>query len=68
MHCRNVHIHEVLEERLIQLTNEHKLSYMSQLTKHLHIWPDFHGNRSPLSDPSLKGMVSAFCYPSLTQM
>nr|XP_046263487.1 FGGY carbohydrate kinase domain-containing protein [Scatophagus argus] len=23
----------------------------------LHVWPDFHGNRSPLADPSLKGMV-----------
>lgn len=23
----------------------------------LHLWPDFHGNRSPLADPSLKGMV-----------
>nr|XP_015211262.1 PREDICTED: FGGY carbohydrate kinase domain-containing protein isoform X1 [Lepisosteus oculatus]XP_015211263.1 PREDICTED: FGGY carbohydrate kinase domain-containing protein isoform X1 [Lepisosteus oculatus] len=27
------------------------------LTAHLHIWPDFHGNRSPLADPTLKGMV-----------
>uniref|UniRef100_A0A8C6LWZ2 FGGY carbohydrate kinase domain-containing protein n=1 Tax=Nothobranchius furzeri TaxID=105023 RepID=A0A8C6LWZ2_NOTFU len=23
----------------------------------LHVWPDFHGNRSPLADPSLKGML-----------
>uniref|UniRef100_UPI003AAC4415 FGGY carbohydrate kinase domain-containing protein n=1 Tax=Centroberyx gerrardi TaxID=166262 RepID=UPI003AAC4415 len=23
----------------------------------LHLWPDFHGNRSPLADPTLKGMV-----------
>ncbi|CAG2253366.1 FGGY carbohydrate kinase domain-containing protein [Mytilus edulis] len=61
---RKVHIHEVLEERLIQLTNEHKVSSMSQLTKHLHIWPDFHGNRSPLSDPSLKGMVSGLTLSS----
>ena len=22
-----------------------------------HIWPDFHGNRSPLADPSLKGVM-----------
>lgn len=21
------------------------------------MWPDFHGNRSPLADPTLKGMV-----------
>ncbi|XP_014844655.1 PREDICTED: FGGY carbohydrate kinase domain-containing protein isoform X1 [Poecilia mexicana] len=23
----------------------------------IHVWPDFHGNRSPLADPTLKGMV-----------
>uniref|UniRef100_A0A3B4A0H6 FGGY carbohydrate kinase domain-containing protein n=1 Tax=Periophthalmus magnuspinnatus TaxID=409849 RepID=A0A3B4A0H6_9GOBI len=27
------------------------------LTSSLHVWPDFHGNRSPLADPTLKGMV-----------
>ena len=31
---------------------------VSRLTQDLHIWPDFHGNRSPLADPNLKGMVS----------
>ena len=30
---------------------------MAELTRDLHIWPDFHGNRSPLADSSLKGMV-----------
>lgn len=39
----------------------------SFLTKHLHMWPDFHGNRSPLADPSLLGMVlykqkEKYCY------
>ncbi|XP_029887758.1 FGGY carbohydrate kinase domain-containing protein isoform X2 [Aquila chrysaetos chrysaetos] len=27
------------------------------LTVDLHVWPDFHGNRSPLTDLTLKGMV-----------
>lgn len=31
---------------------------LDQLTSGLHVWPDFHGNRSPLADPTLKGMVS----------
>lgn len=31
---------------------------MGFLTVDLHVWPDFHGNRSPLADPTLKGMVS----------
>lgn len=33
------------------------MSSVHQLTKDLHVWPDFHGNRSPLADPDLKGMV-----------
>jgi ribulose kinase len=31
---------------------------IATLTSDLHIWPDFHGNRSPLANPTLKGMVS----------
>ncbi|XP_054021635.1 FGGY carbohydrate kinase domain-containing protein isoform X2 [Dryobates pubescens] len=27
------------------------------LTVDLHVWPDFHGNRSPLTDLTLKGML-----------
>jgi ribulose kinase len=30
---------------------------VSNLTKDVHVWPDFHGNRSPLADPNVKGMV-----------
>ncbi|XP_048394716.1 FGGY carbohydrate kinase domain-containing protein isoform X2 [Stegostoma tigrinum] len=36
-----------------------KKSYaVGMLTVDLHVWPDFHGNRSPLADPTLKGMVT----------
>ncbi|XP_024219444.2 FGGY carbohydrate kinase domain-containing protein [Halyomorpha halys] len=27
------------------------------LTKDIHVLPDFHGNRSPLADPTMKGMI-----------
>lgn len=40
-------------------------SAVDPLGSSLHVWPDFHGNRSPLADPTLKGMVrgddSKFC-------
>lgn len=33
------------------------LDDFSFLTQDIHIYPDFHGNRSPLADSSFKGMV-----------
>ncbi|CAH0395308.1 unnamed protein product [Bemisia tabaci] len=30
---------------------------VDELTHNIHVWPDFHGNRSPEADPSLRGMV-----------
>lgn len=27
------------------------------LTQDLHVWPDLHGNRSPLADATIKGMI-----------
>uniref|UniRef100_A0A8C9W0Q3 FGGY carbohydrate kinase domain-containing protein n=1 Tax=Scleropages formosus TaxID=113540 RepID=A0A8C9W0Q3_SCLFO len=31
--------------------------HLGTLAASLHVWPDFHGNRSPLADPTLRGMV-----------
>lgn len=32
--------------------------FPAALTNDLHVYPDFHGNRSPRADPSLRGMIS----------
>lgn len=39
------------------MARHQKLLDVSLLTKDFHVWPDFHGNRSPLADPTMKGMI-----------
>ncbi|XP_013180624.1 PREDICTED: FGGY carbohydrate kinase domain-containing protein [Papilio xuthus] len=46
-----------LRQLLSKMTKEKGLSDVSLLSKDFHIWPDYHGNRSPLADPSMKGMI-----------
>ena len=50
------HVFAVIAERLDTLAAE--LAFPAALTAGLHIMPDFHGNRSPRADPSLRGMMS----------
>lgn len=51
-------VQQFLESRLQNIAREKGVIDLSLLTKNLHIWPDYHGNRSPLADPDLKGMVT----------
>lgn len=39
------------------MAKDQGLHDVSLLTKDFHVWPDFHGNRSPLADPTMKGMI-----------
>lgn len=54
------HIQQYLSELLYVMAEQKNLQNVSYLTKDIHVWPDFHGNRSPLADPSLKGMVLTY--------
>lgn len=39
------------------MAKEQQLSDVDILTKDFHVWPDLHGNRSPLADSTIKGMI-----------
>lgn len=48
----DVHPFTVLNNQLLQLDS------FDFLTQHFHVCPSFHGNRSPLADPDLRGIIS----------
>jgi FGGY-family pentulose kinase len=51
-------IYEVLNQQLEALAKIERVAHPAQLTRELHIQPDFHGNRSPRANPTLKGAIS----------
>ncbi|GLH03762.1 uncharacterized protein GBIM_09616 [Gryllus bimaculatus] len=59
-----MHIQTYLSNLLKDLAKKKGLESPAYLTSDIHVWPDFHGNRSPLADPSLLGMVSGLSLSS----
>ncbi|XP_066155962.1 FGGY carbohydrate kinase domain-containing protein isoform X1 [Euwallacea fornicatus] len=53
----NMHIIEYLNNIIYDLAKKQQLSNPAHLTRDLHVYPDFHGNRL-LANPTLKGMIS----------
>lgn len=49
-------VYELLNAHLDRLAQH--VEFPAQLTNDLHVMPDFHGNRSPRADATLRGMVS----------
>uniref|UniRef100_A0A182JUC9 FGGY carbohydrate kinase domain-containing protein n=1 Tax=Anopheles christyi TaxID=43041 RepID=A0A182JUC9_9DIPT len=57
-HGSNGKIYTFLNTFLDELATRQGECSVHRLTIDMHVWPDFHGNRSPLADPNLKGMIS----------
>ncbi|KAN0066377.1 hypothetical protein ACQY0O_000471 [Thecaphora frezii] len=55
--AKNCNIFSVLHDRLDKLTSQRGETHTSYLTKDLIVYPDFHGNRSPLADSTMRGMI-----------
>ena len=49
--------HNVLASQLENMAKEAGEESVCSLSKSVHVWPDFHGNRSPLADPTMTGSV-----------
>jgi FGGY-family pentulose kinase len=49
-------IYDYLHNLLVDKSKKIQANF-EQLTRNLHIYPDYHGNRSPLSDPSMSGQI-----------
>lgn len=50
-------VYERLNSQLAEMARAEKVDHPAELTRDLHLLPDFHGNRSPRADPSLKGVI-----------
>ncbi|KAL1917652.1 uncharacterized protein VTP21DRAFT_4045 [Calcarisporiella thermophila] len=54
---KDLSIYQFLNEYLLELVDSRKVGHMERLTQHYHVYPDFHGNRSPVADPNLRGAI-----------
>jgi ribulose kinase len=48
----------LLNARLASLARTEGVAHPGELTRDLHIQPDFHGNRSPRANPTLRGAMT----------
>lgn len=64
---KSMSVYDYLNTYLIELAENKKLKNLAYLTKDVHVYPDFHGNRSPLADPNIKGQIIGLSLDSSLQ-
>ena len=55
--CSGCSLYEELNKHLTTLAKKRQLGNLALLSRDFHVLPDFHGNRSPVADPHMTGMV-----------
>jgi len=50
-------VYEELNQHLTALAKKRQLGNLALLSRDFHVLPDFHGNRSPVADPNMTGMI-----------
>ncbi|KAF8211569.1 Pentulose kinase [Mycena galopus ATCC 62051] len=56
--AQNKSIFAVLSDLLEKLRLEAGAASLTELLKDMHMYPDFHGNRSPIADPRMRGALT----------
>ncbi|PFX20860.1 FGGY carbohydrate kinase domain-containing protein [Stylophora pistillata] len=54
---RNCSLYEELNNHVATLAEKRQLDNLALLSRDFHVLPDFHGNRSPIGDPKMTGMI-----------
>lgn len=54
---KGVNIHVLLAEILENQKTESGAESWTEVTKDMHMYPDLHGNRSPIADPRMRGSI-----------
>lgn len=59
-----VSIYDILNAKLDSMEDSERVPFPAALSHSLHVQPDFHGNRSPRADPTLRGVISGLTLAS----